>query len=119
MSRWTMTGLLLAALAAPAAAAAPDPESNVPYKLEVLLDLVPNPAFTPAFRSGLKRELTAGLEAALGKLSSVSVIDLSDAGKDEWQPHWRDAVEKGLAGLGAFNQLTGVKTHLVRAEVID
>ena len=104
---------------APAAAATPDPEANVPYTWRVVVQTRPHPLLTPAFRDALRRDLVAALPPALGPLGTVEVVDLAATPRDRWEPLWVQFDDAGFPALDAPRDLTGVKTHFLRVEVRD
>lgn len=88
-----------------------DAEASKAYALRVVLFLGDHGDFTPYFRTELKRELRGSLQAALGPLAHVEVIEATSLPKDEWEPQWKQVREKGLEALDSFNELGGGKTH--------
>src|SRR5579862_965751 len=73
--RFPLIGVLLLYVVAPASAAL-DPETKVPYQLRVVLRVADHPNFTDYYRRDLQRELHGQLQAALGALGAVEVIDM-------------------------------------------
>ncbi len=110
--RW-ITFLIIAFVAAPAARAAIDPETKTPYRLRVVLRIAEHPHFTEHFCRELKRELQGNLQSALGNLGTVEIVDLRSIKKENWEPLWKQADEKGLASLDSFNETGGGKTHFL------
>ena len=64
-----------------------DPESTKPYELKVVLDVARHRNLTPGFKDRLKRELHDNLQAALGGLARVEVV--------EHHPLLKDVVDGG------------------------
>src|SRR5947209_2818891 len=110
---------VLLVLPAAASAQQPDPEVKAPYLWRVVVQAKPHPLLTPALRDGLRRDVLAALQPALGVLGTVEVIDLADVPRDRWDPLWQQFDDKGFAALDAPRDLTGVKTHFLRLEVRD
>jgi len=68
------------------------------------------------FRDDLRADLAGILKDALGPMADVAVVDLKKVPANDWQPLWRDAEAKGLAGLEVVPDLNGVKTHFLRVD---
>ena len=105
--------------AAPAARAALDPETKVPYRLRVVLGVADHPDFTDHFRRELKRDLQGNLQAALGALAAVEVVDLHSIDRDKWEPLWKRVEEKGLESLDSHNEIGNGKTHFLQLDYRD
>jgi hypothetical protein len=110
--RWIIF-LIVAFIGTSAARAAIDPETKTPYRLRVVLRIAEHPHFTDHFCREMKRELQGSLQAALGTLGTVEIVDLRSIKKENWEPLWRQADEKGLASLDSFNEIGGGKTHFL------
>ena len=109
-------------LAAPVAVFAQpslDVEPATPYQWRIVIQTRPHPLLTPAFRDGLRRDLLAALQPALGPLGTAEVFDLESVSPGDREPLWQEFIEKGFAALDAPRDLTGVKTHFLRIEVRD
>ena len=100
--------------AAAHSAAALDPETKSPYALRVVMSIADHPHFTDHFRREFKRELLGSVQAALGNLSSVEVIDMQSIPKEKWPALWRQVEEKGLESLETFTEVSSGKTHFVQ-----
>jgi len=98
-----------------------DPELTTPYKVEVVLRVAPNRIFTPIFKEQLRRDLKQGLQAALGAMGEVEVIDLGEVKPEEQTTLWKEVTAKGLqAGLdGPSKGTSAVKTHFVTVDYAD
>ncbi len=101
------------------ASAALDPETKIPYSLQVVVRFADQPQFTEHFRRELKRDLHGQLHAALGKLGTVEVIDLADSREADRPSLWKLAEAKGLQALDGFNEIRGGKTHLLHIDFVD
>jgi len=83
-----------------------DPELKKPYELVVVLHTSKHRQLTDVFRDRVMRELRDGLQAALGDLARVQVV----------QDHKRlpEVRDKGLQqALDGWRERDGVKTHFV------
>src|SRR6516162_3229655 len=98
-----------------------DPELTTPYKVQVVLRVAPNRLLTPIFKEQLRRDLLQGLQAALGAMGQVEVIDLGQVPADKQEPLWQEVAAKGLqAGLdGPSRGTSEVKTHFVNVDYVD
>jgi tetratricopeptide (TPR) repeat protein len=98
-----------------------DPELTTPYKVQVVLRVAPDRVFTPIFKEQLRRDLSQGLQAALGAMGEVEVIDLGEVAADKWEPLWKEVAAKGLqSGLdGSVKAISSVKTHFVTVDYAD
>jgi hypothetical protein len=86
--------------------AALDPELKKPYDLVVVLHVSNHPLLTDIFRDRLARELGDGLQAALGDLARVRVV--------QEHPHLAEVLDKGLQqALDGWRERSGIKTHFV------
>ena len=99
--------------------AAIDAEMKSPYALTVVLKVGDHPHFTEHFRRQLPRELRDHLQAALGPLGTVEVVDRDQVKKEDWPALWKLAEEKGLAGLDTFRDAVGGKTHFLNLDYVD
>ncbi|MBY0524126.1 MAG: PspA/IM30 family protein [Gemmataceae bacterium] len=96
--------------------AALDPEVKKPYHLQVVLRVAPHRLLTPVFKDQLKRELRDSLQASLGPLGIVEVVDD--------HPLLKDIDRKGLqAVIDGFDKSkaggTPIKTHFVLVDYVD
>src|SRR5690348_12326050 len=73
-----------------------DPESTTPYKVQVVLRVAPHRLLTPIFKDQVKRDLQEGLQAALGAMGEVEVIDPDKVSADKQSPLWKDVADRGL-----------------------
>jgi hypothetical protein len=115
MSRVVLAVLCLGSIPA-LAGAAPlahlDPEVGTPYRLQVVLHIAQHRQFTDVFRGQVERELHDTLQAALGDLAEVEVVHT--------HPHLAKIEAEGLQqGLDGWNDVTGVKTHIVLIDFTD
>jgi tetratricopeptide (TPR) repeat protein len=117
MARWLALIVILVATAPLGAAV--DREIKTPYDLRVVLRIADHPHFTDYFRRELRRELQGQLQAALGNLGTVEVVDQAATPKESWPPLWKLADDKGLEALDGFNDVGGGKTHFLRVDFVD
>jgi hypothetical protein len=114
------------------AVAALDPQTNTPYHFRVVLRMAENRVFTLLFREQTKRRLQEGLQAALGKLGQVEVMEPRDLDT----PHNGDPLQEPRFSLEGtrrllakvdkakdlqkafedFNEVSESKTHFVRID---
>ena len=99
--------------------AALEPESKTPYQLKVVVRFGDHPHFTPHFRSEFKKDLYGSLQAALGTMGNVEVVDLKSVEPEKWEPLWRLVEEKGLSALDTFNDVSNSKTHFLQIDYVD
>jgi hypothetical protein len=135
MSRYLMVVLGLISFV-PSAWAALDPELDKPYHLRVVLSMGENREFTPLFKDRVKRGLQDALQAALGNLGQVEVVDRGSlerelqarepSGKDrlaslEQTLNLIEAVkEHGLKeALDTWKEVSEIKTHFVIIQSVD
>jgi hypothetical protein len=99
--------VLLAAMFLPAPArAALDPETDRPYRLDIVLDVAKHRLLTDIFRQQVLRELRDGLRSAFGDLAEVRVL--------ETHPLLAQVRKQGLKeALDRWLDLDGIKTHFV------
>jgi tetratricopeptide (TPR) repeat protein len=81
-----------------------DAEDNRPYDFQVILRVAPHRLLTPAFRRQLQSDLQDGVQAALGTLANVRVLDAATLPDDAWLDP---------ASLGAPAPLNPTKRHFV------
>jgi hypothetical protein len=98
-----------------------DPELTAPYKVQVVLRVAPNRLLTPIFKEQLRRDLQQGLQAALGAMGEVEVIDVGEVKPEKQEALWKEVAAKGLqAGLdGSGKGTSAVKTHFVTVDYAD
>lgn len=97
---------LLLALAAPAFA---DDDATRPYDLRVVVRVAPHRLLTAGFRRQFTTELQDGLQAGLGLLASVKVVDANET-PDAWlEPE----------SLDAHSAVGPTKRHFVRVEFVE
>jgi hypothetical protein len=102
------TALLLSLLAPPAAPAAAGSDAREPYQIRIVLSLARNPLLThnDVFRGQVARELSDGLQAALGDLARVKVLAT--------HPKLADVQKRGLQrGLDGYTARSPDKTYFV------
>src|SRR5262245_30765643 len=81
MSRYLLVIVCLI-LSGASARAGLDPELDKPYQLRVVLRMGENREFTPLFQDRVKRGLQDALQAALGNLGQVEVVDRASLEKE-------------------------------------
>lgn len=92
--------------------AALDAEANQPYHLRVVLHLASNRLLTPVFKEQLRRELHDSLQASLGALAKVEIVDQ--------HPSLKEIDAKGLAtALEGWKTVSNVKTHFLLIDFVD
>jgi tetratricopeptide (TPR) repeat protein len=116
--RWLIPLLALVAFQLPGRAAL-DAEAKTPYELRVVVRFSDHPHFTTSFRSQFRKDLQTSLQAALGSLGNVEVLDLRLIDPSKWEPLWKQVEEKGLQSLDTAVELTGVKTHFIHLDYRD
>jgi hypothetical protein len=104
LSRFTLLAVAcLATLSGRVAAAA---DSKEPYRLQIVLHVARHRLLTDVFREQLKRDLKDGLQAAMGKLARISVVDT--------HPKLAAVLSQGLQkGLDGWRERSSYKTHFV------
>ena len=96
----------------PLARGALDPETDKPYRLQVVLRIAENRLLTPVFRDLVERQLRESLQAALGDLASVEVV--------RQHPLLKEVEAKGLqAALDGYSILSDAKIHFVLVDFVD
>src|SRR5579859_6794363 len=122
MARWLAFAIVVAFVPAVAYARL-DPESNKPYDLRIILQIAPTRVLTPAFRERLQRGLHDNLQAALGRLGNVRVIDAATlaanaAAPDRLHKLYQQVQVQGLnEGLDNWKEISETKTHFVFVDV--
>jgi hypothetical protein len=111
---------LVALLLAPLAVhAQPDAETDKPYELQVVLRFGAHNWLSKTFRDDLRANLAGMLTDAFGSAANVSVVDLKDVPREQWQPLWTEVETRGFGALDSAQELTGIKTHFVRIDFVD
>jgi hypothetical protein len=107
------------ALAPVSASAALDPELNAPYQLCVVLRLPESRVFTKLFRDQTRSGLQDILQAALGKVGEVEVVDARSPGPA--RALMEQVKAKGLQqGLDEWQgRVSAGKTHFVLVDFVD
>src|SRR5262245_19800838 len=110
---------LVALLLAPLAVRAqPDAETDKPYDLQVVLRTGAHNWLGKTFRGDLRTNLAGMLTDALSSMANVSVVDLKETPRDQWQPLWTEFETKGFAALDIPQELTGGKTHFLNVDFV-
>jgi tetratricopeptide (TPR) repeat protein len=94
------------------------PELTKPYNLNVVVGFGEHRLLTRVFKDRVKRELHDSLQAALGEMAKVAVVDLA-ADPD---PRFKEVEAKGLRQAleeGSWKTLADVKTHFVLIDFAD
>jgi len=99
--------------------AALDQETKTPYHLRVVVSFASHPDFTEFFRQDFKRELQGNLQAALGLIGTVEVLEPRSIHRDKWEPLWLQVEQQGLESLDSFKQVGGGKTHFLRIDCAE
>jgi hypothetical protein len=103
----TMFTLLTVLAFAPAAGIEAD--AAKPYDLQIVLRVAPHRLLTPTFRRQLAADLKDAMQASLGALAQVEIVD-AVAHPEAWQP---------FAALDSQTQLHPTKRHFVQVEIVD
>lgn len=120
MSRTLLVCCLLGAVPVAARAQGTDLDLNTPYHLRIALKVAEHPQLTAVFKDRLRRELGDSLQAALGALAHVEVVDLQDPQVLAANPLLREVDAKGLGpGLEGELPVTGYKTHFVFVDLVN
>jgi hypothetical protein len=109
MMRPLLAVFVLATWAATAPAAL-DPESTTPFDLQVVLQFAEHRLLTPVFQTQVKRELRDSLQASLGNLARVQIVDKPALFKEI------DANGGLEHALDTWHFLSGAKLHFVRID---
>jgi hypothetical protein len=89
-----------------------NPESKTPYKLQVVLHFAPHRNMTDVFREQVKQFLGDSLQAALGELARVEVV--------ETHPLLKDVLDNGLQhALDRYRVLDNTKVHFVLIDYVQ
>jgi tetratricopeptide (TPR) repeat protein len=105
------------ALACPVRSA--DSESRTPYQLRVVVRTADHPTLTAHFRTEVRKSLAGALEAALGPVGAVEVIDLNATPPDKRDVLLTLADERGLEAIDTAPATGGPKTHFVFVDFAD
>jgi tetratricopeptide (TPR) repeat protein len=81
---WRVLGGLVGWLVSVSGAFALDAEAGTPYDYRVILRVAPNRLLTPTFRGQLRDDLRDSLQAALGPLARVEVLDADAPQSGAW-----------------------------------
>jgi hypothetical protein len=110
---------LVALLLAPLAVRAqPDADADKPYDLQVVLRTGAHNWLGKTFRDDLRTNVAGMLTDALSSMANVSVVDLKETPRDQWQPLWTEFEAKGFAALDTPQELTGIKTHFLTVDFV-
>ena len=99
---------LIAALAFLPAAGV-DAEAAKPYDMQIVLRIAPHRLLTPTFRRQLAADLKDAMQASLGALAQVEIVDVAEH-PEAWQ---------SPSGLDGQTQLQSAKRHFVQVEFVD
>ena len=89
-----------------------DPETKNPYKLRIVLHFAPHKNMTEVFRTKVERDLRDSLQAALGDIARVEIVDK--------HPLLKDVLERKLQySLDSWKDFDGTKTHFVLIDFVD
>src|SRR5947209_9620156 len=101
---WRRPAAIIVGLVFASGSFAIDTEDNKPYDFQVILRIAPHRLLTPAFRRQLQADLQDSLQAALGTLAQVRVLDAAALPAGAWLDP---------ASLGAPSPLNPAKRHFV------
>ena len=101
---WRLPASVMVGLVFSAPSYAFDADDNRPYDFQVILRVAPHRLLTPAFRRQLQSDLQDSLQAALGTLANVRVLEAAALPADDWHDP---------AALSASSPLTAAKRHYV------
>jgi hypothetical protein len=101
-----LLGILASSSPAPAGI---DSDAAKPYDLQIVLRVAPHRLLTATFRRQLATDLRDAMQASLGTLAQVDVLD-ANAKPEMWQP---------LGGLDTQTLLQPTKRHFVQVEFTD
>lgn len=119
MSRLLLVLAFLLAWTLPAPAQL-DPRLSEPYQLRIVLRVARHRLLTPIFKDQLQRELHDSLQAALGPMGQVEVLDMTRRDVLERHPLYQEVEARGLeAALDAYHEVSDVKTHFVLVDFVD
>lgn len=96
-----------------------DGESKSPYQLRVIVRTGDHPTLTKHFRTEVLKSVSSSLQAALGPIGTVEVVDLNSTPIDDREPLWKLVDEKGLEALDGATSGTGGKTHFILIDFAD
>ncbi len=96
--------------ASSATGTAADAETTKPYDYRIILRIAPHRLLTTAFRRQLRDHLQDGVQAALGPLAQVSVVDAGSSPQDGWID---------LATLDGRSETGPAKRHFVDVSFAD
>jgi hypothetical protein len=94
------------------ALAEPDPQAQKPYQLKVVFHVANHPLLTPIFKEQVERELRDSIQAALGDLAFVSVV--------QDHPLLKTVETIGLRrALNNWKEASEAKTHFVLIDFVN
>lgn len=85
---------------------------NKPYRLSIQLHVDEHPLMTPAFRSGLLREVRDTLQGDLGQVCDIEISDQASA-------TMKEIAAKGWGALDRTHLINEQKTHYVRVRFLE
>lgn len=92
-----------------------DPEADKPYDLQVVLHIADHRLFTPVFKEQVRRELHDILQAALGDMGQVEVVDQHPLLKQIEAK----GLQQGLDGNPDWKEVSERKTHFVLLDFVN
>jgi hypothetical protein len=105
LGRWALL-VLLGLSATLASGQTPEGELKKPYQIRIVLHIAKHRLLTGFFREQIAREVGDGLQAALGDLARVEVV--------QDHPRLADVLSRGLdKALDSWQERSEVKTHFV------
>ena len=112
--RLALSTLLAIGFVLPVQAEGLDAESKSPYQLRVVVRTGDHPTLTKHFRTEILKSVSSSLQAALGAIGTVEVVDLNSTPIDDREPLWKFVDEKGLEALdGVKHRFTRLDKKLV------
>ncbi|MSR52079.1 MAG: hypothetical protein EXS09_02170 [Gemmataceae bacterium] len=117
--RLALSAVLAIGLVLPLHAQGLDPESKAPYQLRVVVRTADHPTLTKHFRAEIMKNVSSSLQAALGAIGTVEVIDLNSTPVESRDPLWKLVDEKGLEALDSVNTSATGKTHFISIDFVD
>lgn len=117
--RFTLSAILAVGFVLPLQAQGLDPESKTPYQLRVVVRTADHPTLTKHFRAEILKSVSSSLQAALGAIGTVEVIDLNSTPIEDRESLWKLVDEKGLEALDGVNTGGVGKTHFISIDFAD